>query len=59
MNRKRTVVLDEEGNQLATFADELEQVCVGQPEFYIGQEDHEVLRIERASGELIITVRKK
>lgn len=55
---KRTVVIDENGEQLATFPDILEQVLVEQPEFYLGQQCYDVLRIEFQNGEQIITVRK-
>jgi len=53
---RNTVVIDRDGEQLVVYSGDLEQIKVGQPEFFIGQTNYEVLSVEVVEGERIVTV---
>jgi hypothetical protein len=59
MKNRQTIVIDERGYQIAMFPEDLNQVEVGQSEFYIGQTNHQVLRVwvEETTNERFILVR--
>lgn len=56
--KKKTIVVDEKGNQLATFPDALTQVKVGQ-DFHISQPTLTVVSVHTVQGTVLITVKEK
>ncbi len=54
-----TTIIDTVGEQLATYPEDLTQIEVGQPDFYIGQTNYSVRLVEVVGEERIVTVERR